>query len=57
MVTGGVATATVAPVGASKMNYIATITPNAVSEGDVTVRVDADGCGRMMRGITAPPRR
>ena len=42
MVTGGVATATVAPVGASKMNYIATITPNAVSEGDVTVRVDTE---------------
>ena len=42
MVTGGVATATVAPVGASKMNYIATITPNAISEGDVTVTVRAD---------------
>ena len=42
MVTGGVATATVAPVGASKMNYIATITPNAISEGDVTVQVRAD---------------
>ena len=43
IVTGEVATATVAPVGASKMNYIATITPNATSEGDVTFQVKKNG--------------
>ena len=34
--------ATVAPVGTSKMNYTATITPNATAEDDVTVQVKAD---------------
>ena len=58
-VTGGVATATVAPVGASKMNYIATITPNAISEGDVTVQVRAStvtddaGNGNTISAVTS----
>jgi len=41
-VTGEATATTVAPVGASKKEYTATITPNANKEGDVTVQVSAD---------------
>ena len=40
-VTGPASATAVAAVGTSQQNYTATITPNATSEGDVTVKVKA----------------
>ena len=41
----------VAAVSGSESEYTATITPNANQEGNVTVRVKAECCRQMRRGI------